>query len=195
MGLLNKSNKKSFFFDINDTYSTNEFNNVLYYLIMKNISTYQPIVFLCIGTDRATGDSLGPLIGYKLKKLNLKNIHVFGTLNEPIHAKNIEKTISKIMLMYKNPFIIAIDACLGKMNHIGYINIGEGSLKPGAGVNKTLPPVGDLFITGIVNFSGFMDMLILQNTRLNTVMKMSDFICEGISSAYLKLESATAISN
>ena len=26
------------------------------------------LVFLCIGTDRSTGDSLGPLIGYKLKQ-------------------------------------------------------------------------------------------------------------------------------
>ena len=24
------------------------------------------VVFLCIGTDRSTGDSLGPLIGHKL---------------------------------------------------------------------------------------------------------------------------------
>ena len=27
------------------------------------------IIFLCIGTDRSTGDSLGPLIGYKLKSI------------------------------------------------------------------------------------------------------------------------------
>ena len=25
------------------------------------------VIFLCIGTDRSTGDSLGPLIGHKLK--------------------------------------------------------------------------------------------------------------------------------
>ena len=28
----------------------------------------QEIIILCIGSDRSTGDSLGPLIGYKLKK-------------------------------------------------------------------------------------------------------------------------------
>ena len=38
--------------------------------------------------------------------------------------------------------------------------------KPGAGVNKDLPPVGDLYITGVVNVGGFMDYLVLQNTRL-----------------------------
>ena len=30
------------------------------------------VVILCIGTDRSTGDSLGPLIGYKLKEMQQK---------------------------------------------------------------------------------------------------------------------------
>lgn len=37
-----------------------------------------------------------------------------------------------------------------------------------------------MYITGIVNFSGFMDYLILQNTRLSVVMKMADMISMGI---------------
>lgn len=146
------------------------------------------VIFLCIGTDRATGDALGPITGYKLEKLGLKNIHIYGTLNDPVHAKNIEEVTEKINKTFRNPLIIAIDACLGKMDHIGYISLGEGSIKPGAGVNKKLPAVGDLYITGIVNFSGFMDMLILQNTRLNTVMKMADFITSGVLQAYSKLD-------
>nr|WP_132283511.1 spore protease YyaC [Natranaerovirga hydrolytica] len=176
---------------MNDTYNTKEFGSVLYYLILKNSGYLQPIVFLCIGTDRATGDALGPIIGYKLDKLNLTSVYIYGTLNEPVHAKNIEATVETIKRTHKNPFIIAIDACLGKIDHIGNVTLGEGSIKPGAGVNKTLPPVGDLYITGIVNFSGFMDTLILQNTRLNTVMNMSDFICEGIAITYKKLNSNT----
>ena len=38
-------------------------------------------------TDRATGDSLGPLIGYKLQSLPYQNIYVHGTLEKPVHAK------------------------------------------------------------------------------------------------------------
>ena len=30
------------------------------------------VIFLCIGTDRSTGDSLGPLVGHKLRKCRLK---------------------------------------------------------------------------------------------------------------------------
>jgi len=68
-----------------------------------------------------------------------------------------------------------------------FYNRGEGSIKPGSGVNKDLAPVGDIYITGIVNFGGFMDYLILQNTRLSIVMKMADIISMGIRYVLWKL--------
>ncbi len=49
-----------------------------------------------------------------------------------------------------------------------------------AGVQKNLPSIGDFHITGIVNFSSFMNMAILQNTRLSVVMKMADMIALNI---------------
>lgn len=138
------------------------------------------IVFVCIGTDRSTGDSLGPIVGYKLRNLRQKNVHVFGNLDVPVHAKNLEETIKHIYQSFHDPFAIAIDACLGRADHIGHITVGRGPIKPGSAVNKDLQPIGDMHITGIVNFSGFMDFLILQNTRLGTVMKMADIISDGL---------------
>ena len=41
---------------------------------------WKGVLFLCIGTDRSTGDSLGPLIGYKLKERRMRNAKVVGTL-------------------------------------------------------------------------------------------------------------------
>ena len=90
---------------------------------------------------------------------------------------------------HENAFIVAIDASLGKSDHIGYIALGEGPLKPGAGVNKDLPEVGDLFITGIVNFSGLLDHLLLQTTRLNVVMSLADQICLAINYCLSHLKS------
>ena len=66
------------------------------------------------------------------------------------------------------------------MENVGSIAIGEGSIKPGAGVQKELEPIGHLHITGIVNFSSFMNMVVLQNTRLSLVMKMADIISAGL---------------
>lgn len=151
-------------------------------------SKSQPIVFVCIGTDRCTGDSLGPLIGYKLSPIEYDCIHVYGTLDSPVHAKNLVETISLIKSKHNNAFIIAIDACLGDTNHIGYISISDKSVKPGAAVNKDLPDVGDISITGVVNFGGFMDFLVLQNTRLNIVVKMADLISSAIKYTLWKLD-------
>ncbi|HOJ76645.1 MAG TPA: spore protease YyaC [Bacillota bacterium] len=141
---------------------------------------YSDIIILCIGTDRSTGDSLGPLVGTKLHQLGLKKEMVYGTLDEPVHAVNLQETINQINQTYKNPFIIAIDACLGRSESVGYISIKEGPLQPGTGVNKDLPAVGDLQIIGIVNIGGFMEYMVLQNTRLSLVMKMAEIISRGI---------------
>lgn len=141
---------------------------------------YCDVVILCIGTDRSTGDCLGPLVGHKLKLIQYKNITTYGTLDDPVHAKNLFEVIQEIEDNHDRPFIIAIDACLGKSERIGAISIGKGPLRPGAGVNKSLPEIGHMHIIGVVNMSGFVEYLILQNTRLNLVMRMAETISSGI---------------
>lgn len=172
--------KKLYYFNASQRHSAFEFSETLTELIHKHSTAKKQLILLCIGTDRATGDSLGPLIGYKLSKMKYKNVLIYGTLENPVHAKNLKDTLLRIHQRHKNALIIAIDASLGKSSHIGYITLGEGSLKPGAGVDKELPPVGDIFITGIVNFSGIVDHMLLQTTRLNIVMEMADYITMGV---------------
>ncbi|WP_251554413.1 spore protease YyaC [Neobacillus muris] len=145
--------------------------------------TGRPIVFICIGTDRSTGDSLGPLIGTLLEEKNLKDFSIYGTLDEPIHAVNLAEKLAEIQTKHIDPFIIGVDACLGRIKNVGMIQVGMGPVKPGAGVNKELPAVGELHITGIVNVSGFMEFFVLQNTRLNLVMRMAKTIANGIFQA------------
>lgn len=169
------------YIDTAGQYAFASFSDALYETItVSRKRDYENIVFVCIGTDRSTGDSLGPLIGYKLKSMKYSNVHVYGDLEKPVHAKNLKETTDHINNTLKKPFIVAIDACLGKHDHVGYITVGPGALKPGSAVNKELAPVGHMHITGIVNFSGFMDFLILQNTRLCTVMKIADIVSSGI---------------
>lgn len=149
-------------------------------------SKEQPIIIFCIGTDRSTGDSLGPLIGTKLEEKGLSHFYVYGTLDEPIHAVNLIDKIEEINHIHQDPFIIGIDACLGRLKSVGNITIGEGPIKPGAGVNKDLTPIGNMHITGIVNVSGFMEFFVLQNTRLNLVMKIANIIANGIYNAEIQ---------
>ncbi|MGE5544888.1 MAG: spore protease YyaC [Bacillota bacterium] len=149
------------------------------------LSTLNPwrrdVVVLCIGTDRSTGDSLGPLVGTRLKQLNYTGFDVFGTLEQPVHAVNLVSVVEHIKDKYHNPIIIAVDACLGKADRVGYINVKPGVLYPGTALQKSLPAVGDLHISGIVNVGGFLEHLVLQNTRLNLVFKMAEVIAHGLA--------------
>lgn len=158
------------------------------------------VLYLCIGSDRSTGDSLGPLIGHMLtcterrypfgryRELNRpggqKAVHgspdVLGTLRQPVHAVNLEEMIDLIEREYKDAVVVAIDASIGSREHVGCITLSKGAMKPGLGVSKDLTAVGHISITGIVGSQGRFEPLILQNTRLSVVMELADCICRGI---------------
>lgn len=159
---------------------SNQINDTLK---IKRLSK-QDIVILCIGTDRATGDCLGPLVGEHLKDM-LPALSVYGTLEAPIHALNLEDTIEHIQARHKNPFIIAIDASLGVSDHIGFVTLSHTPLHPGKGVNKKLPAIGNISITGIVNVAGFPSSILLQSTRLYTVMALANCISNAIANSYI----------
>ncbi|MGE5590265.1 MAG: spore protease YyaC [Bacillota bacterium] len=147
-----------------------------------------PVVVLCIGTDRSTGDSLGPLVGTFLAERPGLAAQVFGTLDSPVHAANLQEVMDWLKVKYERPLVVAVDACLGRLDSVGTVTVGEGPLRPGAGVNKSLPSVGDVHVTGVVNVGGFMEYFVLQNTRLNLVMKMSRVISTGVAEAVARLE-------
>ncbi len=160
---------------------------VFAYMLKMNPDFTRDIVYLCIGTDRATGDCLGPLVGTRLSSLTPKS-NIWGTLENPTHATNLLDKLSAIKAKYNYPLIIAIDASLGKANRIGYINVKEGSLKPGTALKKVLPEVGDFHISGVVNIGGFLEHQVLQNTRLHIVYAMANIIAKSLHLANYRFE-------
>jgi len=175
-------------FDINDVNFAVDFKNHLKQIIKNTSKKYNEILVLCIGTDRSTGDSFAPIIGTILSKKKNLPYKILGTLENPVHAKNLVETLEKIDR--EKTLIIAVDACLGKIENVEKIEVFEGGLKPGSGVDKEhLPVVGDISIVGIVNSYGVMDFLILQNTRLSIVYKLAK-----ITSKFLR-ETLCEISN
>lgn len=141
---------------------------------------YTDLIFLCIGTDRSTGDSLGPVTGYLLENRKIKNndIHIYGTLEHPVHAKNLERTLEEIDLKYPNGLVIAIDACLGNLGDVGNIVIQDKGLNPGLAVGKDLPCSGNISIIGVVNTAGNFEFMTLQNTRLFEIMVLAEKITQ-----------------
>ena len=177
-----KTGRKIYYFDSESGFEIEEFAWTLHEMIgeVMEEEKKEGVLVLCIGTDRSTGDSLGPLIGYLLKNQELKHIRVLGTLNRPVHAMNLEDTLSIVEQYYQDHVIVAVDASVGMHDHIGCITVGRGSLKPGLGVSKELRSVGDLFITGVVSSCGDYDPLMLQSIRLSVVMRMAECISESV---------------
>jgi putative sporulation protein YyaC len=146
--------------------------------IQNTDKAYDEICIACIGTDRATGDCLGPLVGHKLNGID--GIKVRGTLDDTLMATNLKDFADSIK---PNQLIIAVDACLGRMEKVGNIVVEKGPINPGEVFKKNLPPVGDINIKGIVNVGGFMEEMIILNTKLSLVMKMADVISDGLLAA------------
>ena len=149
-------------------------------------------VILCIGTDRIIGDSLGPMTGSILAyKTHSSQTHcllpVYGTLTDPVHALNLDETLQKIKKKHPHCPVIAVDASLGSLHHIGTAYVRSGCIQPGAGVRKHLPSAGDISITGIAAADSTQPYLSLQTARLSVITQMADHISQCILEACASL--------
>ena len=143
-----------------------------------NPKTKKPIA-ICIGSDLVLGDSLGPLVGTLLRKRNVRS-YIYGTLNYPITAKEVEYARTYLKQMHPNSISIAIDAAVGNADDIGLIRVIDKGLKPGLGVDKNLGVVGDISIVGIVATKSLQNHNLFNLTRLNLVFRMAETIANGI---------------
>jgi len=140
-------------------------------------------IIVCIGTDRCIGDCLGPLIGSMLEE-KFFPLPVYGTIANPIHALNLDSKLSDIKLKHPDSKIIGIDACLGPPNKIGEIQVRDYPINPGKGVGKSLSPVGDISIIGIVDSSDIDEPFTSRNIRLNLILEISKVITQGLVHGY-----------
>lgn len=177
-----KDSRNIYYFNSDRNFKAEAFASRLHQMIEEEKARQgkKGVVFLCIGTDRSTGDSLGPLIGYKLRDMKTSSAAVFGTLERPVHAMNLEEYARVIKNCYHDCLVVAVDASVGNREHVGYLTLGKGALRPGLGVSKELGAVGDIFITGIVGGCSSYDPLMLQSVRLSVVMRMADCISKSI---------------
>ena len=113
-----------FYVNSKENNSSQEIAFFLKKCILHHPGKWSELVFLCIGSDRVTGDCLGPYIGHQLlDRLDLQDIYVYGTLKDPVHALNLEKVSRMIRSIHPQSLVIAIDASLGQKKHLGYVTI------------------------------------------------------------------------
>lgn len=160
------------YFNAKEKYVQWKLNNALLDMVHNADKNYDSISVVCIGTDRSTGDSFGPLTGHMLSRLSLIDFNLYGTLEKPVHALSLPDVMNEIDT--DKSLVIAVDAGMGDVDMIGSIGIGAEPVKPGSGLGKTLPSVGDISITGIVAMGGFAPFLMLQNAPLGMVYCMAE---------------------
>lgn len=180
-----------FYFDIRQKNAQWQFNERLFQLISGAEKAFNDITVVCIGSDRLIGDSYGPLTGHMLSGAGL-NISLFGTLERPVHALSIGEVIEKI-----NPvksLVIAIDSSVGSDENIGVISAAYEPVRPGSGLGKKLPEIGDISVTGITA-SCVSPFLSLQNAPLGLIYKMAEKTYIALKYAVLKSGSYGSRSN
>lgn len=133
------------------------------------------VTYLCIGSDLSTGDSFGPLTGTLLKRMGVPG--VIGTLEETVHAKNLEEKLKQIPAGHH---VVAIDATMGRLNDVGNIYFLKGPLRPGTAMNKKLPEVGDSTIVFNVAPAGFANFILLGCASLNKVWQGANLLARSI---------------
>ncbi len=136
----------------------------------------EELTFLCIGTDRSTGDSLGPWVGTLLEERGFTRI--IGTLQNPCDADKFPGIVPS--LADRGP-IVVVDACLGRSENVGAYLVSNGPLVPAQSVNRGFPAVGAYSIAGVVNAVSLKPYWTLQSTSLYRVMGMAKDIADAIS--------------
>ena len=142
----------------------------------------KPPVVVCIGSDLAIGDSLGPIVGSMLKyKTQGLRLFIYGTLAAPVTAKEIKYMRTFLRETHAGSQVIAVDAAVGAEGDIGLIKCTDSPLFPGAGANKKLGAIGDVSVMGIVAEKSLANYGLLNTTRLNLVYTMSEVVSDALS--------------
>ncbi len=147
----------------------------------NDFSSTLPVV-LCVGSDLAIGDCLGPITGSMLKrKTQGLGAFIYGTLSSPVTAKEMKYVREFLKSTHPHVPVIAVDAAVGGAGDIGLIKVSDQPLRPGAGANKDLGDVGDLSVMGIVAEKSIGNYALLNQTRLNLVYKMAEVLSDALA--------------
>lgn len=140
------------------------------------------IVIVCFGAPSIAGDSLGPYVGSALvEKYNLP-CYVYGTLDRPLTARNMDEYLPLISSLHPRAVVLSVDASLGKKERIGKFTVREDGVCPAA-VGGRKNRYGDVGILGVVGVNDGNYMHELLNANGVEVSKMADKIAFVIYSA------------
>ena len=147
---------------------------------MKNL------VFLCIGTTKIIGDSVGPRVGDRLRA-NGVDAFVYGNTFRQVTAINVDDYIKMIKTRHADDLVVVIDAALGKCSDIGSIKVTKNGIKPGGAFNRGKQRVGDVGILAVVGDADGDRMMELKNRDVKFIDRLVDKVVEFANGYMLSL--------
>lgn len=147
--------------------------------------TQMPVI-ICVGTDKAAGDSLGPLVGSKLNNVLRGKAYVYGNMQYPVTAKESETIYKTVRFLHPLSKILVVDAGVGDESEIGLIKVLNGGIKPGLALNKNLSVLGDVSIVGITAPRENASEHLIYKADIGAVYKMSSIIAAAVAKAIIE---------
>ncbi|MDR1939802.1 MAG: spore protease YyaC [Clostridiales bacterium] len=135
-------------------------------------------VIMCIGSDRVSGDLLGPAVGKILvEEYNLR-AYVYGVTGRNINGENIDEYDGFIKKIHGGSVVVAVDACLGPEREIGQIKVSRCGVGAGFAVRKPGKRYGDVGVVGIVAKNSSDNVMQLLSAEYSLVEKLSRKVAE-----------------
>ncbi len=144
-------------------------------------------VILCIGSDKISGDSLGPLVGGMLREKYKLPCPVYGTEKAPVNGVNLPEYREMLTLFHPNAAVIAVDAAIGLKAEVGKIKIRSGGIKAGGAIAAPHKALGSIGILGVVAEKCNNPLAALLETPFGLVEAVAEKIACAIASAVFRL--------
>lgn len=137
-------------------------------------------VIVCIGTEKISGDSLGPMVGDFLTEIYDVEAFVYGKSQKNVNGINFSSYSAHITAHHSNAIIIAVDSCLGAKADIGKIKVTSFGVKAGGALGKNNQRIGDIGILAVVGEYGkdnfdilkSIDKIFVQDLAFSTAVKI-----------------------
>jgi len=133
-------------------------------------------VIVCVGTDKVSGDSLGPMVGNYLRHRYAVPCPVYGVEGRTVNGVNLERYKAFLDAHYAGVPVIAVDAALGEEDEVGKIRYRVGGVQAGGALGRRNATVGHLAVLGVVGVKGEDALGTLLEVPFDLVERLADRI-------------------
>lgn len=144
------------------------------------------LLFLCIGSEKISGDSVGPIVGSLLKDKYKLPFPVLGTEDKPVNGINLPHYVDNIRTYFPEHKIIAIDSAVGSKRDMWSVKIKKGGVVAGGAIASKNPRIGDIGILAVVGEKNSDVLSTLLEAPVDEIERMAEYIAGLIYNVFKK---------